>query len=62
MKKPRFLIVAWPEDHDENLENHAGDIQDAVDCDMGCPRVLGPLPAVLERAIEQAMAKELETV
>lgn len=62
MKKPRFLIVAWPEGHDENLTNHACEIQDAIDCDMGGPRVIMPLPALLERAIEQALGKELETL
>jgi len=61
MKKPRFLIIAWPEDHDENLENHANDIQDVLDCDMGCPQVL-PIPPFLEQAIQQAMSAQLKDI
>jgi hypothetical protein len=60
MKKPRFLIIAWPEDHEEDLADHACAIQDAIDTDMGCPRVLMPLPEILERAIEESMRATLK--
>lgn len=62
MKTPRFLIIAWPAEHDEDLNEHACHIQDAIDCDMGGPRVIAPVPPLLERAIEQALGKELESI
>lgn len=44
--------MAWPEDHEEDLEQHACDLQDAIDMiQMGGAQVLAPIPDSLQKAI-----------
>ena len=49
MTKARFIVIAWPADHDEDLVEHARDIQDSMDMlMMGGPRVISePAPEVV---------------
>jgi hypothetical protein len=50
--KVRFIIIAWPEDHDEDLEQHACDIQDFInEIQMGCPDVISPVSDSLHQQI-----------
>lgn len=53
--KQRFIVIAWPEDHDEgDLANHACDIQDMLDILMvGGAKVIAPIPSDLHIACEQ---------
>jgi len=54
----RFLIVAWPEDHEEDLEQHACDLQDAIDMiQMGGARVFNLLSEEHTRAVEGLFAR-----
>lgn len=56
----RFLIVAWPEDHEEDLEQHACDLQDAIDMiQMGGARVIAPIPDSLQKAITDAFGEDM---
>ena len=50
--KQRFLIIVWPDDHDEgDLAEHACDIQDAIDTlGMGGAKVIAPIPGYLNEA------------
>lgn len=54
--KPRFIIIAWPEDHDEDLAEHARDIQDSMDMlQMGCPKVIAPVPEDTHHQLNEMM-------
>ena len=49
MTKERFIVIAWPADHEEDLAEHARDIQDSIDMlMMGGARVItAPAPEVV---------------
>lgn len=48
----RFLIIAWPADHEEDLEQAACDLQDVIDAaQMGGAQVIAPVPDSLQQAI-----------
>lgn len=54
----RFLVIEWPEDHEENLQEHAADIQEMLDgAQVGGATVhhdlAQPLIAALERAFSE---------
>ncbi len=52
----RFILVAWPEDHEEDLEQAACDIQDVLDeAQVGGAVVIAPLPESVNLAIEVAV-------
>ena len=53
--KQRFIIIAWPEDHDEDdLAEHACDIQDMLDlAQVGGAKVVAPLPDALHALCEE---------
>lgn len=56
----RFLIIAWPEDHDEDLEEHACSLQDVMDlAHVGGGKVYCPLPDKLHKQIEAALPEGL---
>lgn len=56
--KQRFLIVAWPDDHDEDLERHASDIQEALDAGLvGGARVVGPFPPEFAKRADHIIGK-----
>ena len=58
--KQRLLIVAWPEDHDEDIPSHALDIQDAIDLlQMGGARVIAPLPDAVHDQIIDCLGEGL---
>jgi uncharacterized membrane protein len=51
--KQRFILVAWPEDHEEDLAQAACDIQDVLDAaQVGGAVVICPLPAIVGNVIE----------
>lgn len=53
MSQQRFILIAWPHDHDEDLATHASDLQDCIDMAMmGGARVSAPLPAEDLLAVE----------
>lgn len=57
----RFIVIAWPEDHDEDLANHACDLQDFIDTvQMGGARVILPLPAALETEIAKLLRHQIK--
>jgi hypothetical protein len=52
MNPQRFLLIAWPADHDEDLELTAQDIQDMLDeAQVGGAKVIRP-PVIVGVAIE----------
>lgn len=52
----RFILVAWPEDHEEDLAQAACDIQDMLDAaQVGGAVVIAPLPDSVNLAIEVAV-------
>lgn len=56
MSTQRFLLVAWPEDHEEDIAQAACDIQDVLDAaQVGGAVVIAPLPASVILAIEVAV-------
>lgn len=56
----RFLLIAWPSDHEEELSDHARDIQSMLDhAQVGGAKVISLLPEAIEALIE-AHAQELE--
>jgi hypothetical protein len=50
--KQRFIVIAWPEDHDEgDLADVACDIQDLLDmAQAGGAKVIAPIPDALHEA------------
>lgn len=56
--KERFLLIAWPEDHDEDIPSHAWDIADLL-IDMGCPQVIRPLPEEVVEVLETELWRVL---
>jgi hypothetical protein len=59
MIKDRFLIIAWPEDHEEELSDHARDIQSVLDlAQVGGARVYMMPSETLSREIEQAIEND----
>lgn len=52
----RFILIAWPEDHEEDLAETACDIQDMLDAaQAGDAAVISPLPESVTLAIEVAV-------
>lgn len=50
--KARFIVIAWPEGHDEDLAQHACDISDFIDTiQMGSPDVVAPVSESLHLQI-----------
>ena len=49
MTKGRFIVIAWPADHDEDLAEHACYIQDGIDMLMmgGARVIVPPAPEVV---------------
>ena len=48
----RFLIIAWPADHEEDLEQAACDLQDVIDAaQMGGAQVIAPISDSLQKSI-----------
>lgn len=61
--KQRFLIVAWPEDHDEDIEQAATDIQEVLDgAQVGGARVVGPFPPELAQRVEKIVGAVVKDV
>lgn len=59
----RFLVIEWPEDHEENLQEHAADIQEMLDgAQVGGATVHHDLAQPLIAALERAFAEFDETV
>jgi hypothetical protein len=58
--KPRFMIIAWPGDHDEDLAQAACDLQDVIDsAQMGGARVLAPLHDSIHTVLEEMLDEGL---
>ena len=55
MNKQRFIIIAWPKDHDEgDLADVACDIQDMLDlAQVGGAKVIAPIPDAAHLQLEQ---------
>ena len=55
--KQRFIVIAWPEDHDEEeLAEHACNIQDVLDlAQVGGAKVIAPIPNHLHTECEQLL-------
>lgn len=52
----RFILIAWPEDHDEDLAQTACDIQDMLDAaQVGGASVIAPLPEGVNLVIERTV-------
>ena len=56
----RFLIIAWPEDHEEELSDYARDIQSTLDyAQSGGARVIECVDRNVELAILEHHKEEL---
>jgi hypothetical protein len=56
MPNHRFLVIAWPEDHEEELSDYARDIQSMLDlAQVGGACVYMMLTETLSREIKQAI-------
>jgi hypothetical protein len=61
MTKERFIVIAWPVDHDEDLAEHACYIQDGIDMlMMGGAKVIAPIPSHLHDACEEHLSEVFE--
>jgi hypothetical protein len=57
----RFIVIAWPEDHDEDPANHACDLQDVIyAAQMVGARVILPIPAALETEIAKLLHHQIK--
>lgn len=60
MKQDRFLVIAWPADHEEELSDYARYIQSTLDYALsGGALVINPVDENVARAIEQHHKGEL---
>jgi hypothetical protein len=51
----RFVVIAWPQDHEEELSDYARDIQSTLDyAQSGGARVFSVLPDSVEHALNDA--------
>ena len=56
----RFLIIAWPADHEEDLEQAACDLQDVIDAaQMGGAQVIAPISTRLHYEIEDDLGEDM---